>query len=208
MKLDLYADSISNLRFTVRVLLGAVAVLSLAIILLLGLYQKTTQKVRVILVPPGLVEPVFVGDQVVDKQYLLMMTRYVIGLVGSFTPETVEKQTAAFLELVHPDTYHKIKARLVKQAAVAREQHVVQSFLPENIKLTVLRGQTRAGFLKNREGVPPRGKVKVRGILIRRISTSPPVYEGRAELIFSYTFENGRFQVLSLSFKRIDRPSL
>ena len=204
MKLNLYRDSFANYRLSIKVLITVCALLFLLTVVFAYVAVSRSQKVRenFVLVPPRLAEPVVIGDEVVDRKYLVTMAHHAVYLVTTFTHATVEKQFDAFLAMTAPESYAKIKAQLLDQAGVVKRQRIVQAFLVQDMKVTVLKKEAENPVSKKRIALSPgKGKVVVTGYLFRRISSGPIIDKGFYRITLHYLMRFGQFQVTGIRFE-------
>ena len=201
MKLKLYADSIQNLKLSIRVLLYSCIFLSLMAVFFAFMFLKASEKTRVVLIPPKLVDTVVVGDEYVDRQYLILMSRYAIDLLTNVTPETVDKQMVALLSMVAPESYAKVKSYLAKLAKVIKSQRIVQAFAVQKFSVTTLKKEVKLPTGKKIIASPPKGKVYAEGILLRRISASEPLSRENVRITINYIVRLGQFQIVGIKYK-------
>ena len=201
MKLRLYADSIQNLKLSIRVLLYSCIFLSLMAVFFAFMFLKASEKTRVVLIPPKLVDTVVVGDEYVDRQYLILMSRYAIDLLTNVTPETVDKQMVALLSMVAPESYAKVKSYLAKLAKVIKSQRIVQAFAVQKFSVTTLKKEVKLPTGKKIIASPSKGKVYAEGILLRRISASEPLSRENVRITINYIVRLGQFQIVGIKYK-------
>ena len=203
MKFNYYKDALTNYRLSVRILAVATIALTILSLSLMIIAVKMARKTRVILVPPKLVEPVMVGDELVDKKYLITIGKYVLYLATNFTYENVDRQFNILLEMVAPENFGPMKSLLSKEAGIVKRQKIVQAFIIKNFKVTVLRKEVKILGGKKVLPAPPKGKIVAEGIVFRRISAGPVVDRGAYKCTLYYLVRFGQFQITGIKMEKI-----
>jgi len=90
---------------------------------------------RTVMVPPGLKERVSVTDVDADMAYLTACARYVAGLIFSYTPATIKRQTEELLMLYTPEGFPEGKVQLAELVDRVTTTRMTSMFAPSSIKL-------------------------------------------------------------------------
>lgn len=92
---------------------------------------------RVVLVPPGIGEmrEIWVGEIEASPEYLKQMTRFLLPLVTSFHPRTLDAQLSLFLHHVAPEEYGSVKAQLLSQGERAVKNDLSQVFYIQEVEI-------------------------------------------------------------------------
>ncbi len=100
------------------------------------LIQLSRQQ-RIVLVPPGIGEDqqIWVSDRSAGAGYLEEMTRYLLPLVASFHPRSLDTQLGLFLRYVAPEQYGAVKAQLLSQAERAVKNDLSQVFYIQQVEV-------------------------------------------------------------------------
>lgn len=112
MKIDYYLEEKANLRAQNRLLKFAIIAIGLAVLIQGCFTYIALNYQRVVLVPPGLSEKVWVKGNEASDHYLRQMGRYLALLLLHFTPSSAEEQFSELLSYVAPDAYPQVKAEL------------------------------------------------------------------------------------------------
>ncbi len=101
------------------------------------LLVKLTREQRVVLVPPGIGETqeIWVSEIEAGPEYLKQMTRFLLPLVTSFHPRTLDAQLSLFLHHVAPEQYGSVKAQLLSQGERAVKNDLSQVFYIQEVEI-------------------------------------------------------------------------
>ena len=108
-----------NLILSLTVLLGT---------LLLG-YAVFHQ--RTVVVPPEVRRPYEVGAQYATPEYLMDMANYVLHMILTVTPESVDYQSQVILKMTAPDGYAVLKTQLEAAALRLKQEHISTIWIPQ-----------------------------------------------------------------------------
>lgn len=87
---------------------------------------------RTRIVPPEVKRPYEIGAHYANKDYLLDMAGYVLSMVLTVTPETVDYNNKIILKMVDPDGYATLKTALDAAALRLKQEHVTTIWVPSN----------------------------------------------------------------------------
>ena len=116
----------SQIKFHRLVSLVLACSLSISL-LILGyvVFRETT-----VIVPPEVRRPYEIGASQANKEYLADMAGYVLGMVLTVTPETVDYNNKVILKMAHPDGYGQLKTALDAAALRIRHERVATVWVP------------------------------------------------------------------------------
>ena len=117
------------------------------------------RQTRVVIVPPEVQQPFWVGSNAVSETYLQQMTDYFLTLILNVTPETSAVKRELLLGFVHTASYGVVKAHLVQDETEIKKRNLARFFAPRayeisthdlSVKtigdLTTLVGQEKVGI--------------------------------------------------------------
>jgi conjugal transfer pilus assembly protein TraE len=104
---------------------------------LFGLEAYTLIRQTTVVVPPEVRRAYEVGANYADKDYLLDMGAYVLGMVMTVTPETVDHNNSVILKMTHPDGYATLKTFLDAAALRLKRERVTTIWVPRDEKVNV-----------------------------------------------------------------------
>jgi conjugal transfer pilus assembly protein TraE len=159
---------------------GVTAVLGMVI-------YTTNQNARTVVVPFGATGDLYVSGNKPSQAYLVAMTRNIVGLAGTYSAYSADRQFQELLGLAHPSAYNAMRDSL----------NGVLDDLADNPTLSI------ATYIRNDQPViwtssmitVPVEKVRVIGGVIRKF---------RGNLHIGYAIENGRFWLTRLSEEQFD----
>lgn len=122
----------SQVNFLRTVVLSLIALLCL----MAGGWGWTVINERSILVPPEVRRPYEVGASYGSKDYLADMSTYVLSMMFTISPETVEWQNKVILKMTHPDGYGKLKAELEANAQRLKRDRIATVWIPRTEKVS------------------------------------------------------------------------
>lgn len=98
---------------------------------------ELARRQRIVLVPPGLgeVQEGWISDRQAGPEYLKQMTRFLLPLVTSFHPRTLDPQLSLFLHHVAPEQYGSVKAQLLSQGERAVKNDLSQVFYIQEVEV-------------------------------------------------------------------------
>lgn len=120
------------MNFLRTVVLSLIALLCL----MAGGWGWTVINERSILVPPEVRRPYEVGASYGSKDYLADMSTYVLSMMFTISPETVEWQNKVILKMTHPDGYGKLKAELEANAQRLKRDRIATVWVPRTEKVS------------------------------------------------------------------------
>jgi conjugal transfer pilus assembly protein TraE len=182
-----YLQGSSNLFEENRLLKAAIAGLFGVTAVLGTVIYTTNQNARTVIVPFGASGDIYVTGSKPSEGYLRTMTRNIVGLAGTYSAYSADRQFQELLGLVHPSAYNAMRDSL----------NQILDDLSQNPTLSI------ATYIRNdkpvtwdsREIIVPVEKVRVIGGVIRKF---------RGNLRIGYAIENGRFWLTRLSEEQFD----
>jgi conjugal transfer pilus assembly protein TraE len=104
-------------------------------VLLLGfvVFRDTTR-----IVPPEIKRPYELGANYANRDYLLDMAGYVLGMVLTVTPETVDYNNNVILKMADPDGYAGLKTALDAAALRLKQERVTTIWVPRKEEVSEL----------------------------------------------------------------------
>lgn len=116
----------AQLRFHRAMNVGLLATLFMGVLLLGYVVFRDTTRI----VPPEIKRPYEIGANYANKDYLLDMAGYVLAMVLTVTPETVEYNNQVILKMVDPDGYATLKTALDAAALRLKQERVTTIWVP------------------------------------------------------------------------------
>ena len=200
MKFNLYKDSYENLKLSIKMLTAIVIVLLIIITGLVVFYSIKLKKVQYVIVPPTLKEKVYIGDEFIDKKYLLAMGYFIGDLVGSFSPNDFDKRVNILLGLTYPDYQGVLKSILIKNRKFIKANKVYQMFVITDLDIDFFK-EKRSLAGQNRVVSPVKGELGIEGIAVRKLGSSAPIWGTNLSIRVKYWVKNGVFQIIGLKVK-------
>lgn len=168
------------LKIAVAGLFGITAVLG-------ALIYTSNQNARTVIVPFGADGDLFITGNRPSEGYLRSITFNVVGLAGTYSAYSADRQFQELLRIVHPSAYNEVRDSLNRLLDELRSN-------PTLSIATYIRSDqpvTRSGA----EILVPIEKVRVIGGVIRKF---------RGNLRIRYALENGRFWLTALQEENFD----
>lgn len=109
MHVDIYKQKMSNIFAENRLLKLAVFMMVLISLMNWHAIQKAMDSTKTIVVPMGAVGALEVGTDTASDEYLRAMSRYIVGLLGTYTASTARDQFEEILPYMSPEGYAKAK---------------------------------------------------------------------------------------------------
>lgn len=185
MRVDRYVEERLNLKASNRLLKFAVVVIGLAV-LIQGIFTYAALNYqRVVLVPPGLSEEVWIRGSSASDEYLRHMGRYLALLLLHWTPSSAEEQFSEFLSHVDPAVYPEVKAELSDLLDEIRTLSITSSFHIQELVLD-----------------PRKRQLEVKGILTQYAGQTKS-NEEQVVLRFGFSLVHGRLRI-----HEVERTSL
>jgi conjugal transfer pilus assembly protein TraE len=122
----------SQVTFLRTVVLALIALLCL----MAGGWGWTVINERSILVPPEVRRPYEIGAGYGSKDYLADMSTYVLSMMFTISPETVEWQNKVILKMTHPDGYGRLKADLEANGLRLKRDRIATVWIPRTEKVS------------------------------------------------------------------------
>ena len=197
MNFKLYKASKENFRLSLKLAMAICFFLVLLNSFLVVMYMKATSKTNYIIVPPGINSPVYIGDEYIDRKYLLAMGVYVANLLMTYSYENIEENINRLILLAAPESKGIIEQKLKQDIEFIKSKKIVQTFQINSINVYYYKN--KKDILKQMQGIvvsPIKGEIEIVGSLARRIGTSAPIWKGDVRLKIRYIVRNGMFQVV------------
>lgn len=184
MRFDFFLQKVSNMQLRSQVYKFLAVAMTVAVVANSAYTYKMLKQQRIIIIPPGgLTEKVEVSMTTADEQYLKTMSRYVGGLLFTYSPVTARSQFAELLSLYHPSKFLTAKEFMYSLADKIETSHVTSIFNIISMKFTV----------------KPRGfyTIKLKGERIL-YSKDAKVEEKKVNFVLESVISNGRFYILDI----------
>jgi len=184
MKFDFFIQKVSNLQMKNQIYKFMAVAMAIAVVVNSSYTYKMLKQQRIIIVPPGgLEEKVGVSMTTADEQYLKTMTRYICGLLFTYSPATARGQFSELLSLYHPSKFQDAKDFLYGLAEKVETSHVTSIFNITAMKFTA----QPHGFYTTR----------INGVRIL-YSKDAKVEEKKVSFLMKNKIDNGRFYILDI----------
>lgn len=131
MKRSCQTTNIQHLAFQRNASLGLVFILALALLVVSLLLFTKSQ--RVIVVPYGINEKIWIEDNKVSKTYLSLHSEHIANLLLSKSSATASKQREYLLILTDPSYHGALKKKLIEEEKVLKKEGISYVFLPSEI---------------------------------------------------------------------------
>lgn len=115
-----------QLRFHRAMNAGLLTILLIGVLLLGWVILRDTTRI----VPPEVRRPYEIGAHTANPDYLLDMADYVLGMVLTVTPETVEHNNQVILKMTDPTGYATLKTALDAAALRLKKERVTTLWVP------------------------------------------------------------------------------
>jgi len=108
-----------------------------------------------VVVPPEVRRPYEIGASYVNKDYLSDMANYVLSMIGTVTPDSVDYNNTVILKMTHPDGYSQIKTELDGAAVRIKSDRITTVWTPRTEQIdeatqTVVIGGTLKTFIADK----------------------------------------------------------
>jgi conjugal transfer pilus assembly protein TraE len=154
----------------------------------LGMVVYTqAQNQRTVIIPFGASGDLYVTGSRPSAAYLRSITFNIVGLMGTYSAYSADRQFQELLSIVHPSAYNGLRDSLNRLLDEL-------STNPTLSIATYIRGDKPVTFTPS-EIVVPVEKVRVIGGVVRKF---------RGDLIIRYALENGRFWLTALKEEKFD----
>ncbi len=149
MKFDYYLEESKNLKVSNRLLKFALLVIALSVVVQGFFTYAAVKHQKIVLVPPGLSEKVWISGTEASDEYLKIMARYLTLLLLHYTPSNAGTQFSEFLSYVSPDTYPVLKKELEENLQRIKMLNITSTFHVQEIEVDRAKREiTVKGFLK------------------------------------------------------------
>jgi conjugal transfer pilus assembly protein TraE len=163
------------LKFAIAGLFGINAVLGAVI-------YTSARDQRTVIIPFAADGDLYVSGTKPSAAYLSAITRNIVGLAGTYSAYSADRQFQELLSLVHPNGYNALRDSFNRLLDELQNN-------PTLSIATYIRGDKPATY-SDRDILVPVEKVRVIGGVIRKF---------RGDLRIRYAIENGRFWLVSLN---------
>ena len=181
MKLAKFLQESSNVYAENRLLKFVVVVIGLATLANTLAVIKAFNNQRTIIVPPVIRERIEVSGDFVDEKYIKEFTRYVMGLLLSYSPQTAKGQFEELLTLYAPEVYGDTKAEFYDMAESIKAARTSSVFYLNGIKVNAVER-----------------RIQVNGLL-RQYIDDMMVLDAQRVYHLRYRITNGRFMLEKIS---------
>ena len=207
MKFDIYKDSRENLKFALKFAGGTIAVLLLVICFLVLELINISHRIEYVLIPPGIKKPLYIGNEAVDRDYLVAAGVYIANLLEEYSPDTIDKNYEKAVQFIAPEIRPKFTAdyEILKKQVIKNK--ITQILYIYNISVEYFK--TRKDIAKELKGIvlsPVRGEIDIYGRIIRTIGNSSSVLFNKYAVIkLQYLIRYGMFQISGIDVKFIEQ---
>ncbi len=135
MKLSLNKSNLKHLVENRNAFMGIAFISVIAnLVLVLGIIFAFVHE-RVILTPPEINRPMWVGYNDTSSEYLAEMSDYLLHLRFDATPNTADYSRNKFLDYVSPSLYDDVKQQMLDEKEHMEKEHVTFMFYPVDSKI-------------------------------------------------------------------------
>ncbi|MEM4619487.1 MAG: TraE/TraK family type IV conjugative transfer system protein [Desulfurococcaceae archaeon] len=158
-------------RRIIFILALVIAVQSLMLYYVIG-YTK------VVLIPPQITSVLEITGKDANEEYIKGMTKYLLNLALSYTPQSIEDQLGDFLKYVEPSKYESFRSAFLRLIDDVKTTQISSSFYVDYIKVD---RQAR--------------RVIVRGSLLRITPGNIVMRDENRYFAYEYLIKDGKFMV-------------
>lgn len=133
---------------------------------------------RVILVPPQITSVLEVTGKDANEEYIKGMSKYLLNLALSYTPQSVEDQLGDFLKYVEPSKYELFRSTFLRIIDDVKTTQISSSFYVNHIKVD-----------RNAK------RVIVRGSLLRVTPSNIVMKDENRYYAYEYLIKEGKFMI-------------
>ena len=153
MRFDYYVEETRNLRASNRLLKFAITAIALAVAVQGFFTYAALKHQKVVLVPAGLSEKVWIGGGEASDEYLKIMGRYLSLLLLHYTPSSAGAQFSEFLSYVSPEAYPSLRAELEENLHRIEMLNITSVFHVQEMELDRTKREILVkGFLRQYAG--------------------------------------------------------
>ncbi len=183
MKIETYMNRVSNTFAENRILKFFVLVIGVTVFWNTIQIEKALNAQRTILIPPVMTTRLEISGETASDRTIDAYARYVISLIGNFTPATARRQFDSLLTLFTPESFQRSKILLYDLADRIETTQVTNAFFIQQILVT-------------------QARIEVRG-LNKQFSETASLGEMKRTYLVDYKIINGRFSLIDISEKRL-----
>jgi conjugal transfer pilus assembly protein TraE len=125
-----------RLKVEKNLLMGIIAILSAAIIILVFALRSAIFDQRIIVIPPVVTDEFTISGNTYSKAYLEQIAYYLCDRLLSVSPETVNSSFDAVLQFGDSNNTRALKTSLDKQAETIIKERIYQVFYPTKFDAT------------------------------------------------------------------------
>jgi conjugal transfer pilus assembly protein TraE len=176
MKIKKFMEQWENREMENRLLKFVIVVLAAAIVIEGGLMIHLYTSERTVIVPSFVDKRFYVEGDKASTEYIELMARYAIELVGNFTPDTIDERTSEFLRFINPRYYNTMATQMKAFSKEMKDYSISQFFIPQKI---IMKGNsvTIVGFM-------------------RQFAQDKQFQASSAEYRMEYQINQGRFEIV------------
>ncbi len=178
MKPDVHVDNNANMYGQNRLLKFVIVTLGIAVVISSVLSYQALKYQKIVILPPVIDKKMEITGKSVDEEYIRQFTRYIMGLLLTYSPPTVKGQYDEILLHTYPGSYTKFKQKLEDTMADIEKLSVSSAFYMQSVKVDTASHTIDIGGIK------------------RQYSQDHRVYDGKANYRITYTVVDGRFYVV------------
>ena len=176
MKIEKFMEQWQNREMENRLLKFVIVVLAAAIVIEGGLMIHMYASQRTVIVPSYIDRKFSVEGDKASAEYIELMSRYAIELVGNFTPDTIDERTAEFLRFINPRYYNTMATQMKAFSKEMKDYSISQFFIPQRI---TMKGNA----------------VSIIGFM-RQFAQDKQLPAGSVEYRMEYQINQGRFEIV------------
>lgn len=176
MKIKKFMESWSNREMENRLLKFVIIVLVTGVLVEGGLMIYLYASQRTVIVPAFVDRKFYVEGDKASPEYVELMSRYAIELVGNFTPDTIDERTAEFLRFINPAHYSAMSTEMKAFASEMKTYSISQFFVPQKI---IMKGNN----------------VTINGF-VRQYAQDKQIFAGSVEYRMDFQINQGRFEIV------------
>lgn len=175
---DAYVGKTSNVYGQNRLLKFVIVTLTLSVVVSSIFSWLALKYQKVIIMPPVMEKKFEISGKSVDEEYVRQFSRYIIGLLITYSPQSVKGQYNEILLHTYPGSYSKFKKKLDDTIIDIEKLSVSSVFYIQSVKVDTSKQTISIGGIK------------------RQFSQDHRVFDGKSNYQITYTVVDGRFYVV------------
>jgi conjugal transfer pilus assembly protein TraE len=176
-----YVNQLSDHQASNKLLKVTVILLTGALLLNMFMTYILSKRARTIVVPPVINTQFEVSGDKLSDDYVRLMSRYIIGLVYNFNPDTAKASFEEALSLWDPETYSERQKEFYEMLDTIKTAHVSSTFYIQTVRID-----------DKKKEIEIQGQKK-------QYSNDNIIRNGPETYTIEYKNINGRFHIVRLS---------